>query len=172
MKQLKPIFDLAKDFLINTEGQLPPTVIFSHLTSLGEPSLGIVPIKMPKEMDKHRWMFLVGQLYKQTPHAPIEEAYFIGEAWIGTSMEIEPSKDPKRRNSLIIESYSFETKGYEIKVYELKKNKKGKLEELSLFREGTPQEGSLLHDLIDGLSSDKPLPKNLIKTKPVKAVEC
>lgn len=86
----------------------------------------------------------------------MDEIYFISEAWMGRSKKDgsyqQPSKDPKRREALIINCCDLASPDDYMVIYEMIRDKSGKLVELKNFEQGefSKVESHLLKAFRDG----------------------
>lgn len=71
----------------------------------------------------------------------LEALVFVDEAWMGTNIDIQPSKDPKRIEVLVINTFDMATQEERLIVFEMVRDPKGKL--IDLKKPDLPEPGSV-----------------------------
>lgn len=66
---------------------------------------------------------------------------FVDEAWMGTNINIQPSKDPKRIEVLLINTLDMATQEERLIVFEMVRDRQGKL--IDLKQSSLPEKGSV-----------------------------
>ncbi len=70
----------------------------------------------------------------------LEALVFVDEAWMGTNINIQPSKDPNRIEVLLINTLDTATQEESLIMFEMVRNQKGKI--IDLKQNSLPEEGS------------------------------
>ena len=135
MMSLNDVAKRAKETLLKTGGHFP--TILAH----GSRSQAmIIFADFPQGSEKKmKAMFGAGaklgsEKEMKKRFGILEQVFFISEAWMNMPKKgvkfIQPSKDPKRIESLIIFGMDIALKKQEVMAFEMKRNKKGEFKEL------------------------------------------
>ncbi len=148
MKNMDTVAKEAKDYLLKAGDHLPTLRVF------GSKSNAVVVLEMPEEQNQKKMMMAkagVMMSQKKKELGELKEFYFITEGWMSsvTKEELEkngyqrPSKDPKRKEVLIIMGKGVDIKDRDVVVketdcqfFELLRSAKGELKELKRFGKG------------------------------------
>lgn len=71
----------------------------------------------------------------------LEALVFVDEAWMGTNIDIQPSKDPNRIEVLLINTLDAATQEEGLIMFEMVRNKQGKI--IDLKQNSLPDKGSV-----------------------------
>jgi len=142
-KDLEEVVTIAKKILTQFGKHAPMLFI------RGAKSSGMVTFNDfgPDHEDKIRQMANAGvdAAMKQSS-GDLHHLIFITEAWVSTQLKVQPSKDPKRQEMLIITTLDVVTNKQGIVMYQMIRGKQGILIELK--RVPFPTEGSVESPLL------------------------
>jgi hypothetical protein len=146
---------LAKEVLL-LEGGYTPTVIVE-----GSNSTIAVEISASADTQQERWnhMARIGfALAQQNAVGNLRQVFYIGEAWIGTAAAgkqpgYRPSRDPDRKESLVILHRSVYSSRNAMLVGEIVRDEKGNLIDLKKFQEVQEGQNPFLDAFLHGFAA-------------------
>ncbi len=127
MEDVEEIVQLAKKLILEA-GSHGPTVFLKG----SEGKMAVALADFGETADKRaRDMLNAGALTAFKHHVgELELIVFVSEAWMGTNMDIQPSKDPKRVEVLLINSLDTATQEERLVMFEIVRNTQGKVTDL------------------------------------------
>jgi hypothetical protein len=137
-----------------------------HLFVFGSKSQAVAFIpELPRTADERvKLLLMIGQKVAKDPRiGDLKEFYFVSESWLssikkGAKVKSLPSKDPKRKEAVIIAGTTLIPKSKtRLAVFEMIKDKKGKLETLKPFTKGTKGQAEmpLIEAFVFGFNAGK-----------------
>lgn len=151
------VVELAKETTLRSGGHIPTLVI----DALPHPIILQIPQLAPTHELRLEQMFIAGTaLAEQATISRLRQVIWVCEGWMseteaGKLPEVPPSRDPKRREVLVITGYKASTRRTQTAIWEMVRDETGVLRELRDFGygRGDEEEGDspLLNAFLDGL---------------------
>jgi hypothetical protein len=120
-----------------------------------------VEIKVAADTPQERWNYMaqIGfALAQQNALGNLRQVFYIGEAWIGTAAGgkrpgYRPSKDPDRKESLVIVHRSVHSVQHTMLIGEIVRDRDGNLIDLKEFQEVQEGQNPFLNAFLHGFAA-------------------
>jgi len=155
MDEVKAIADLAKTIFLH-DGYHVPVVYVKGTT--GKTALGL---KLGDTSDAREMDMLNAGTFLACKHhvGDLELLIYVCEAWMGTNLNVLPSKDPNHIEVLLINSLDIRTNKEALQAFEIKRDPKGNVLDLQDLRlpESVETQGRLLPAFLKGYQIISPV---------------
>jgi len=127
VEDVEEIIQVAKKLMLEA-GNYGPTVFLKG--SEGKVAIGLA--EFGETADKRERDMLNAGAFAACKHSvgELELIVFVSEAWMGTNMDIQPSKDPKRIEVLLVNILDTATQEERLVMFEIVRNKQQKVIDL------------------------------------------
>ena len=138
---LTEVATAAKNVALVSGGHHPTAIIEGEGGTL---AIQIDPLA-PTFEGRAQQFFLIGHAIAQTGEVGVlQQTFFISEGWMSSSQEgkpptIPPSQDPQRQEVLIVSHLNVQTAHAGMVMYEMRRNRKGRL--IGMSESVAPSEG-------------------------------